>query len=72
MWRVFLTKKAEKQKDALPEKIREIIQALIDEMKHLGPLRHTWKNFGKLNSPNNLYHCHVKSGKPTYVVCWQA
>jgi hypothetical protein len=21
--------------------------------------------------PDNSYHCHIKSGRPTYVVCWR-
>lgn len=71
MWQVYLTRKAFKQKNDLPQKIREILQALTDEMRHKGPLRYTWKNFGKLEASHNLYHCHIKSGKPTYVVCWK-
>ena len=34
-----------------------------------GPVRGNWKNYGKLS--NSKHHCHIKSGKPTYVICWK-
>jgi len=70
-WTVFFKKKAQKQLNELPEAIREAVQALKREIEVLGPVRPNWKNFGKLKGSQNLYHCHVKSGRPTYVVCWE-
>ena len=68
-WQVSFKKKAQKQLDDLPKPIFESVIALTLEMERLGPLRYNWKNFGKLKGTENRYHCHVKDGKPTYVVC---
>lgn len=70
MWRVSLTKKAAKQTSKLGERVREALFTLIEEMKLTGPIRGNWPNFSKL-AGGKKYHCHLKKGKPTYVVCWQ-
>ena len=38
--------------------------------KH-GPYRANWANYSTLKGRNNEFHCHIKKGKPTYVVCWR-
>jgi hypothetical protein len=38
-------------------------------MELLGPYRDNWANYGKLSK--DQYHCHLKKGNPSYVVCWQ-
>lgn len=68
-WEVNFKKSTQKQLDKLPKSISEIVLFLVREIEQLGPLRHNWKNFGKLGSSKSLYHCHIKSGKPTYVAC---
>jgi len=70
-WDVGFKKKAQKQLDKLPKHVKEALQALTREIELLGPLRHNWKNFGKFAGMSDQYHCHIKSGKPTYVACWQ-
>lgn len=70
-WTVQLTKKAQKQQLKLPQKIRLQLFVLFKEIELEGPVRGNWKNYGKLKGLNNRHHCHIKSGKPTYVVCWQ-
>jgi hypothetical protein len=40
---------------------------LIEELKR-GPEQPAWPNYGKLHKDE--YHCHIKKGRPTYVVCW--
>jgi mRNA-degrading endonuclease RelE of RelBE toxin-antitoxin system len=71
MWRVGFTSKASKQLKKLPEDIQAIISALSQELTARGPMAHEWKHFGKLRGQGDRYHCHVKSGRPTYVVCWE-
>ena|SRR5581483_11043172 len=71
MWRVGFTKKAEKQLKKLPENIQAAIAALRLDLEAQGPMLPSWKNFGKLRNQGDRYHCHVKSGRPTYVVCWE-
>ncbi len=67
-WRVEFTKKAAKQRDALPEHIAQRLDALAQEIAVAGPIRGNWKNYGKLGSDE--HHCHIKAGRPTYVACW--
>lgn len=68
-WRVFFSGKASKMYRKLPESIKEIVILLAKEIELLGPVRGDWKNYGKLGA--ELHHCHLKSGRPTYVVCWR-
>lgn len=70
-WSVYFKKKAEKQLNELPKSVKEVALFLVREIEILGPLRHNWKNFSKLRGMENHYHCHLKSGKPTYVICWE-
>ena len=70
-WTVFFRKKAQKQLDKLPDSIRESVALLKVEIELSGPLRFNWKHFGKLRGSGNRYHCHLQSGRPTYVVCWE-
>ena len=53
----------------LPKLVKENLTKLIVEMEILGPVRGNWKNYGKLGK--NKHHCHIKTGKPTYVMCWK-
>ena len=68
---VHFKKRAQKQFDELPGNIQEAVDFLVQEIVVLGPMRSNWKNFGKLKGLENQFHCHVKSGRPTYVVCWE-
>lgn len=70
-WAVRFSKKAGKQYNKMPLEIRDAVQALVTELELKGPMQFEWKNFGKLKGMDQSYHCHVKSGRPTYVVCWQ-
>ena len=72
-WVVFYANKAVKQRKKLPRKIQEMLDLLVLEIEKAGPLRNNWAHFGPLKGkglPENTYHCHIKSGHPTYVSCW--
>lgn len=72
-WKVSLSKSAQKQAKKLPKSIRLQINLLMREMEQFGPIRKNWSNFSSLEGkglPKNVYHCHIKKGKPTYVACW--
>lgn len=75
VWRVYLTNGADKQKKKLNLHIQMMLDLLVKELETLGPIRKNWSHFSPLkkgkNIPVNSYHCHIKSGRPTYVVCWQ-
>ena len=60
---------AAKQYEKLPQSVRDNIGALVTEISLVGPVRGNWPNYSKL--VDGEHHCHVKKGKPTYVVVWR-
>jgi mRNA-degrading endonuclease RelE of RelBE toxin-antitoxin system len=74
IWEVRLTKRAFKQTQLLSKKARLVLRTLVEEMELVGPApgKH-WRHYGKLysNIHQDQRHCHLKSGKPTYVCCWE-
>ena len=66
---VRFTKKALKQVKDLPKKVKESLARLVKEIEIEGPIRGNWANYSKLT--NTKHHCHLKKGRPTYVVCWE-
>lgn len=74
-WRVEYSSFAKRQKKKLPESIIAQLANLAWDLEHYGPVQPTWSHYGQLkkepNIPENSHHCHIKSGRPTYVVCWQ-
>ena len=69
MWNVTLSKKAAKQIQALPDALKAKAFTLLKEIECSGPVRGAWPNYGKLSG--NRHHCHIKKGRPTYVMVWQ-
>ncbi|MBC7961789.1 MAG: cytotoxic translational repressor of toxin-antitoxin stability system [Steroidobacteraceae bacterium] len=68
-WLVKISRKADKQKEKLPEKVKSALLFLMHEISRNGPVRGDWLNYGKLSS--GRHHCHIKKGKPTYVAVWE-
>lgn len=66
-WEVYVSRKV--QKTILPRMVKNSLIALIKEIEKEGPIRGNWKNYSKLG--NTRHHCHLKSGKPTYVAIWE-
>lgn len=73
-WTIQFSKTAAKALRNMPERVQLAVAALAADLEVFGPALHGrgWKNFGKLRGRPNQYHCHVRSGRPTYVVCWEA
>lgn len=69
VWTVAYSRKAEKQRQGLPERIKVVLNALVLEIMASGPVRGNWKNYSVLSNGN--HHCHLKKGNPTYVAVWQ-
>ncbi len=69
MWQIEFSAKARKQFKKLPNAIKEQATLLIEELNVSRPIRGNWLNFSKLSK--NEYHCHLKKGRPTYVICWR-
>lgn len=68
-WTVTFTNKASKQFKKLALNTRLTLAVLVEELKVSGPVRGNWKNYSKLSETK--HHCHLKSGRPTYVACWE-
>ncbi|MDR2696151.1 MAG: cytotoxic translational repressor of toxin-antitoxin stability system [Deltaproteobacteria bacterium] len=72
MWSVTFSSKARKQKAKLPKNIDDILAALVTSLILQGPAQPQWGHYGKLGGKKGEYHhCHLHSGRPTYVVVWQ-
>jgi mRNA-degrading endonuclease RelE of RelBE toxin-antitoxin system len=72
-WTVSFNSRAKKQKEKLPVNIQAKLLVLVTELRMEGPVQREWKHFGKLegSSKKEVYHCHLNSGRPTYVVIWE-
>lgn len=68
LWKVTITRKAEKHALKLPRTVLDSLYALMASIGESGPVRGEWPNYSKL--PGNRHHCHLKKGKPTYVAVW--
>jgi hypothetical protein len=69
MWQISFTSSAGKAYNKLNAKIQSIIDLLVIELEVSGPIRGNWKNYSKLSKTE--HHCHIKTGKPTFVACWR-
>ncbi len=72
MWDVRIRKSAAKGLSKLPINVQEQFKALAMELRITGPIQENWPNFGRIRGKKDCYHCHIKKGKPTYVVVWMA
>ena len=70
-WTVRYANKAAKQYRKLPQSVRDTIDLLVAEIRISGPVRNNWRNYSRLRGRDNQHYCHVKSGRPTYVVVWE-
>ena len=68
-WQVIVSQRSEKQIAGLPLNVRQRLFYLLAEIEQAGPVRGNWPNYSKL-SPGR-HHCHIKKGKPSYVVVWE-
>jgi mRNA-degrading endonuclease RelE of RelBE toxin-antitoxin system len=70
-WTVGFTGKARKQYGKLSEDLQHVIDALVGDLTVRGPAQPSWKHYGRLRQKGEKHHCHLKSGRPTYVACWE-
>ena len=71
-WVVTITSRAAKKARNLPIGAMNAFRLLWKDLEQHGPVQPQWPNFGKLKGSSDRYHCHLKKGRPTYVVCWSA
>jgi mRNA-degrading endonuclease YafQ of YafQ-DinJ toxin-antitoxin module len=70
-WNVGITNRAQKGKDSLPPEILFAFMALFKALQQDGPMQPRRRNFGKIEGKKDTWHCHLNSGRPTYVVVWK-
>ena len=76
IWDVTFSNRAAKDRKKLSKNIQILVDFLAKEIATEGPYRTNWAGYDPLyknkkkNIPENAFHCHVKRGNPTYVVCW--
>ena len=73
-WQVVFTSYSAKQAKRLTASVKEKLARLMGDLEQGGPIQKDWSHFGALKKgksiPENSYHCHIRSGRPVYVVCW--
>jgi mRNA-degrading endonuclease RelE of RelBE toxin-antitoxin system len=68
-WQVRLNKRVLKNLPKLPVNVQDRFKALALELRALGPVTWRWLHYGKIK--DGCYHCHLKQGRPTFVVVWK-
>ncbi len=68
-WTVQFTSRSKKQIEKLPSRVRILLFQLARDIENSGPVRGDWPNYSKLYE--NIHHCHLKKGRPTYVAIWR-
>ena len=71
MWRLKIHNKVAKALSDLPEPARLAFNQLARELKFDGPRAQGWPHYGKIKGHQDLHHCHLKRGRPTYVAMWR-
>ena len=70
-WTIRIPKRVAKQVGRLPRIVTEAVAELVAELEIDGPVRRAWPNYGKIAGKPDCHHCHVRKGRPTYVVVWR-
>ena len=68
MWTVHIPKKVHKAMQGFPPLAQKALLRLVKDLRASGPVAGNWPNYGKLGG--NRHHCHIRKGRPTYVVVW--
>jgi hypothetical protein len=65
-WQVRTTPRIHKKIWKLPAKVQELWEALVRDLRKLGPIQYEWPNYSKLE--DNIFHCHLNY---RYVAVWK-
>ena len=71
-WYVYFSTSAGKQAKKLNKKITSVLDLLVEDLRNNGSAPgKKWHHYGKLEGQKeDVRHCHLVGGKPTYVCCW--
>lgn len=74
-WTATLSRSAAKQYEKLKRSgskrpsVIDAIDLLVMDLRQTGPHVTEWPNYGPLG--DDVFHCHLRKGRPTYVACWK-
>lgn len=71
MWTVAVPKRVAKQAGSLPPAVVDALRQLLLDIREGGPVQKAWPNYGKIAGKPDCHHCHIRKGRPTYVVIWR-
>lgn len=71
-WSVEFTKQVQKEIKKLPKIVKDLIKIFVYDIEEYGPyiIYEKWFNYHRIKSIKNAYRCHLKQGKPTYIIKW--
>lgn len=70
-WTVIILKRVARQVQSLPPPVMDALRQLLLDIREKGPTQALWPNYGKIAGHPECHHCHIKKGRPTYVVVWR-
>jgi len=70
-WTVTIPKRVARQMQTLPPSGMDALRQLLLDIREKGPVQALWPNYGKIAGRPDCHHCHIKKGRPTYVVVWR-
>lgn len=65
-WEVNVSKQATKRAKKLPQKVKNLFEALLLDLIKIGPIQYEWPNYSKLTQ--GRYHCHLNY---SFVAVWE-
>jgi hypothetical protein len=75
IWVVTFKSRAGREAKRLPKNVKLLLDTFALQLEKEGPYRKDWPNYGPLKKsptiPSDAWHCHLKNGRPTYVICWR-
>jgi hypothetical protein len=72
-WRIYVTGRARKQREKLPQDIKAALDLLEFELATEGPERRNWPHYGKVFGKKknlDMRHYHLNQNRPCYVAVW--
>ncbi|MBF0481250.1 MAG: cytotoxic translational repressor of toxin-antitoxin stability system [Desulfovibrionaceae bacterium] len=70
-WTVAISRRAAKRANVLPLAAQDALRQLLLDIRETGPVQKAWPNYGKIAGRPGCHHCHIRKGRPTYVVVWR-
>jgi mRNA-degrading endonuclease RelE of RelBE toxin-antitoxin system len=70
-WTVQTSRRVARQAKSLPPAVVDSLRQLLLDIRAGGPIQKGWAHYGKITGKPDCHHCHIRRGRPTYVVVWR-